>query len=182
MKKPPPRPRPRSRSRFVRRRGSARIVMTEADRYAFCRGFLGLEQMGRTGNEVMRLKLMGDRDIFRQPGAKWERFGKLMRRELGTLLGNAVVSRSTFDKLIDSEMQAALSRPRYEGSMLIDIDGIEDEGILHDIFLPDSDDEDQAEEAGVDGFTGSGPGFDFGDILEAAGSVLEAITPADGDE
>jgi hypothetical protein len=80
-----------------------RIFVSEAGMYSMLRGFLNLEVAGRTAGEVKRLKLMADPDIFRQPGAAWERIGHRFRGLLGSLLADSVISASALEELLDAE-------------------------------------------------------------------------------
>lgn len=162
------------------RRRKASLNLSEAAMYGLMRGFLGLEVHGRTSHEVRRLKLLGDQEIYQQPGQKWERLGARVRRLLSQMLADAVVSRDGLNTLFDREIEDIHSRGLGGISMLIDLDAF-DEGFIRDVFDIDSADEEQAEDAGLAGFgEGAGPnsgsaegGSLLGDVVSglAAGAV-----------
>lgn len=130
------------RRRSKGRRSQVRV--SEAQMYSMVRGFLNLEVAGRTAGEVARLKLLGDVDVFHQPGASFERLGQNFRRMLGHLLGQSVVSQAQLEALLDAEMCIAATTPGSGESMLLDVEEFDAEGFFHDL-LPDSRDENQIE-------------------------------------
>ena len=162
-----------------RRRTRRRVVrLSEASLFSIVRGMLAMEQQGRTATEVMRLKLMVDRDVFNQPGASMERLGHRLRGLLGALLGQNVVSFAKLKALLEAERAAHAGGSG--GSILISAEDIEEAGDWFDP-LPDSDDEDQVEQNEDDASSDlRDEGGEAGDLVAglvgAVGNVIERVT------
>jgi len=108
-------PNKKPRRRNSRSRSRQGVHISEAGLYAIARGFLRIEQGGRLAQDVVRAKLLGDNDIFNQPGSEWEPLGHRLRGVFASLVANGVVEPDGIGALVAADAER---RPEVSGVVI----------------------------------------------------------------